>query len=127
MRLMILALALMVFSPAAQSQKKKSDVQVLECKPRRSEDKIVTDVRLRVTSEKTLKGLVLVFHFLDSGGNPIVDAKTSVSDDSLDPGEEPSVRASAPSPPGAIKCKLQAFDGDERELRIVNPGPFTIE
>jgi hypothetical protein len=31
------------------------------------------------------------------------------------------------SPRGAVRYRLRAFDGADRELRVGNPGPFTIE
>jgi hypothetical protein len=127
MRFLALLVAAFALCSVGESQKKKTDVQVLECKARRAEDKIMIDGRVRVTAEKPLKGLVLAFDFLDSAGSPLATEKADVSEETLNPGDEPSIHASTYSPPGAIKYKIEAFDGNERELRVGNPGPFAIE
>jgi hypothetical protein len=126
MKSLWVVLAVLALCSAGLSQK-KTDVQVLESKARRSEDKVRIDARIKVTSEKPLKGLVLVFNFLDADGHALTTEKAGVEDDSLAPGDETGVHAEAFNPPGAIKYKIQAFAGGERELRIGNSGPFIIE
>ncbi|SPE25633.1 conserved exported hypothetical protein [Candidatus Sulfopaludibacter sp. SbA3] len=114
---------------ADQSQKTKKlpDVQVLEAKARRIEDKVSVDGKVRVNSEKPLRGLVLVFDFLDHDNSILTSEKDQVSEDALASGDTPAFHAETLNPPGSIKFKLRAFDGSEKELRIGNGGPFIIE
>jgi len=48
---------------AQQKQKKPPDVEILETKAVRDNGKISVDGRVKVTAEKALRGLVLVFDF----------------------------------------------------------------
>ena len=50
-----------------------------------------------------------------------------MDDDVLARGEETTFHAVTMNPPGSIRYRLRAFDGADRELRIGNSGPFTIE
>jgi|SRR5271157_5288896 len=127
MRCLCLLLALLVVAASAQKPKKAHDVEVLELKSRRSEDKIALDGKVRVTGQKPLKGLVLAFDFLSDSGDVLTTQKTEVSDETLQRDDEPSFHVETNNPPGAIKYKIRAFDTGERELRTGNAGPFIIE
>lgn len=112
---------------SAQKAKKAPDVEIIEAKSRRTEEKIAFDGKVRVTAEKPLKGLVLEFAFLSNSGDALTTQKIEVSDDTLDKGDETAFHAETNNPPGAIKYTIRAFDRNERELRTGNPGPFVIE
>ena len=129
MKVFCLVIAIVaVASPVmAQKQKKPPDIQVIEAKARRGEDKIALDGKVRVTGEKTLKGLVLAFDFLSASGEVLTTQKEEISDEALKPGDEPAFHAETLNPPGAIKFRIRAFDTAERELREADAGPFIIE
>jgi hypothetical protein len=114
---------------ADQSQKGKKlpDVQVLEAKVRRVEEKVSVDGKVKITSDKPLHGLVLVFDFLDHDNNVLTSQHDEISDELLKNGETPSFHSETLNPPGSIKLKIRAFDGGEKDLRIGNSGPFIIE
>jgi hypothetical protein len=103
-------------------------VQVLEARARRVEEgKVAVDGRVKVTSEKPLKGLVIVFDFLSTEGETLTSQKVQVEEDVLARGEESSFHAATLNPPGSVRFRLRAFDTADRELRVANAGPFTIE
>jgi hypothetical protein len=111
----------------SQKGKKPADVQVVEAKAHRIEEKVSVDGKVKITSEKPLRGLVLAFDFLDHGNAVLTTEKDQVSDENLAPGESPAFHSETLNPPGSIKFKIRAFDRAEKELRIANPGPFIIE
>lgn len=129
MKVRSLILCLMVaFLAVAALAAKKSDVEVLDVKCRRGEQKVAVDGRLRVTAEKPLRGLVLEFAFLSDSGDVLSTAKTEVTDETLQKDDEESFHAEALNPPGAIQYKIRALSSaGERELRVANAGPFFIE
>jgi hypothetical protein len=127
MKYVCLALVALALGASAQKPKKAPDVEVLEAKSRRTEDKIALDGKLRVTGDKPLKGLVLEFAFLSSSGDVLTTQKTEISDETLNKNDEPDFHVETNNPPGAIKYKIRAFDGADRELRTGNIGPFVIE
>jgi hypothetical protein len=127
MKFLCLASLLLCLCPLAPAQK-RGDVQIVEVKARRVEEgRISVDGRVRITADKPVKGLVLVFDFISTDGDPLTSQKVEVDDDVLKRGEESAFHAATNNPPGAIRFRLRAFDGADRELRVGNPGPFIIE
>jgi len=120
------ALLLCLFTLAAAQR--RPEVQVLEARARRVEEgKIAVDGRVKVTGEKPVKGLVIVFDFLSTEGETLTSQKIQVEDDVLDRGEESSFHAATLNPPGSVRFRLRAYDSADRELRLGNSGPYTIE
>lgn len=110
-----------------QKGKKPPDVQILEAKARRVEDKVSVDGKVKAAGEKPIHGLVLAFDFLDHDNAVLTTEKDEISDDAVNPGDSPAFHAETFNPPGSIKFKIRAFDSGDKELRIANPGPFIIE
>lgn len=124
MKLVALILCLCAFAAA----QRRPDVQVLEVKARRVEEgRIAVDGRVKVTGGKPVKGLVIVFDFLSTEGETLTSQKIAVDDEELDRGEESTFHAATMNPPGAVRFQLRAFDSADRQLRLGNAGPFTIE
>jgi hypothetical protein len=124
--LCVLSLAA-VAADQGQKGRKAPDVQVIEAKARRIEDKVSVDGKIKITAEKPIRGLVLAFDFLDHDNTILTTEKDEVSEDAVNTGETPSFHAETLNPPGSIKFKMRAFDTSDKELRISNAGPFIIE
>ncbi|MBZ5724907.1 MAG: hypothetical protein LAP87_07910 [Acidobacteriia bacterium] len=122
-----LSVALCASAAYQKDHKKPPDVQILEAKVRRIEQKITLDGRLRATGEKPVQGLVIFFDFLSAEGQPLTSQRTGIDEEVLASGEEAAFHAETAAPPGAVKCRIRAFDEHERELRVANSGPFIIE
>lgn len=131
MRVLAAAVLLAVCMGAApqtkESRKKPPDIQMVETTVRRSGENFTLDGRVHITSEKALRGLVVVFDFFGPEGSVIATQKAEVSEDDLEPGKEASYQALAQASPRAVRYKLRAFDLNEKELRVANAGPFAIE
>jgi hypothetical protein len=129
MRVMICALlaAFCLCSGAQDKKKKPPDVQVVETKCRREEGKFNLDGRVRVTAEKPLRGLVVVFDFISPEHAVISSEKTAVDEGTMKSGQEGSYHVETRDNARAVQYKIRAFDMGERELRVANDGPFVIE
>jgi|SRR5579863_2516291 len=112
---------------AAVFAAKPPDVQVVEAKCHRTEDKVTLDGKVKITGEKPLKGLVLEFVFLSDSAQVLTTQKTEVSDETIRKDEEESFHVEAYNTPGSIRYKIRAYDSADKELRIGNDGPFIIE
>jgi len=120
------AASLLLLACAMALAQKGRDVEVLEAKARRVEEgRLSIDGRVR--AGKPLKGLTLTFDFLTSDGELLSSQKTAVEDDALKRGDESSFHAETENPPGSVRFKIRAFDGDGRQLRVGNDGPFVID
>jgi hypothetical protein len=129
MRVFAAILALLAFSSSASSQRKPKppEVQVVETAARRSEGKILLDGRVRITAEKPVRGLVVVFDFLSPEKGVLTSEKATLEEEPLAQGEERAYHSETAEPPRAVRYQIRAFDHAEKELRVGNSGPFSIE
>jgi len=129
-RRLLLVLLLAVAVSGADKRKKQPkppDLQVMEATAQRTEDRIVLDGRIRNSGEKPVMGLVLLFDFLAPGRSVITTQKSSVEEETLEPGSDAVFRVQLNDPVRAVEFQLSAVDKDGRDLRVANAGPFPIE
>ena len=126
--LTILSLFLAVFAAAAQQKgKKPADVQILETKAVRDGAKIKVDGKVRVTGEKSLHGLVIVFDFRSPEKEVVTSQKAVIDEETMETGREGVFRSEMADSARAVRYTLRAFDMHEKELRVANPGPYPVE
>jgi len=128
MKVLVLAVAafsLFAFPP--QKQKKPPDVEIVETKAVRDNGKISVDGRVKVTAEKALRGLVIVFDFRSPEKEVVTAQKTVIDDTIMEPGKEGAFHNELRDPVRAVNYTVRAFDGHEKELRVANPGPYVVE
>ena len=117
--------SLLAYSP--QKAKKPADVQVTEIKVARDAGKISVDGKVKVTGEKPLRGIVLVFDFRSPEKEVVTSQKTVISDETREPDYEGVFHNEMVDAPRAVNVTVRAFDIHEKELRIAGPGPYIIE
>jgi hypothetical protein len=126
--LTILALCVALFAANAQQKgKKPADVQILDTKAVREAGKISVDGKVRVTGEKPLHGLVIVFDFRSPEKEVVTSQKTTIEEDNMEPGKDGVFHAEMVDAVRAVAYTIRAFDGHEKELRVANPGPYIVE
>ena len=126
--LTILSLFLALFAAAAQQKgKKPADVQILETKAVRDGAKIKVDGKVRVTGEKALHGLVIVFDFRSPEKEVVTSQKAVIDEETMETGREGVFRSEMADSARAVRYTLRAFDMHEKELRVANPGPYPVE
>ena len=128
MKVTVIAFALVaVVALAQQKSKKPADVRVVETTARREESRITLDGKVRVTGEKPLRGLVIVFDFRSPEREVVTAQKTTVDEDTLENGREGTYHVEMADAARAVSYTVRAFDAHEKELRVENVGPFPIE
>ena len=126
--LTILSLFLALFAATAQQKgKKPADVQILETKAVRDGAKIKVDGKVRVTGEKPLHGLVIVFDFRSPEKEVVTSQKAVIDEETMETGREGVFRSEMADSARAVRYTLRAFDMHEKELRVANPGPYPVE
>jgi hypothetical protein len=111
---------------APQKSRKPPDVQIVDTHAVRG-GRIAVDGKTKVTAEKALKGLVIVFDFRSPEKEVVTSQKTVVHEDTAAPGVEGSYHAEMQDDVRAVNYTIRAFDLHEKELRVANPGPYVIE
>ena len=129
MRFFLLAAVILSLCASATGQRKKkpADVEVIETKARRVDDRITLDGRVRFTGERPAHGLVIVFDFLSAEQAIVTTQKTQVADDVVRAGREASYQTVLVDPVRAVSYQVRAVDAADRDLRVANPGPYPIE
>jgi len=128
MRIWAIAFALVAaLAVAQQKPKKPADVRVLETKARREESRITVDGKVRVTAEKPIRGLVIVFDFRSPEREVVTAQNTTVDEELLENGREGSYHVEMADAARAVTYTIRAFDIHEKELRVENTGPFPVE
>ncbi len=115
---------------AEQKSKQKPKPAVLEIKDLKVslEGKTVNlDGTLHNAGERAIEKLVLSFHFFDTEHQPVSTLKLEIDDETIDPGEDSEIHASANEPARAVSLEVTAADRGERDLKVVRPGPYPIE
>ena len=126
--LTIAALCFALFAASAQQKgKKPADVQILDTKAVRDAGKISVDGKVRVTGEKPLHGLVIVFDFRSPEKEVVTSQKAVIDEDTMETGREGVFRSEMADSARAVRYTLRAFDTHEKELRVANPGPYPVE
>ncbi len=124
----IAVLLVTLFAATAQQKPKKpADVQILESKAVREPTRITVDGRVRVTGDKSLHGLVIVFDFRSPEKEVVTTQKAVITEDTVGPGYEGAYHSDMADAARAVHYTIRAFDMHEKELKIVNTGPFPIE
>ena len=126
--LTILSLCLALFSANAQQKARKpADVQILETKAVRGVTNITVDGKVRVTGEKALRGLVIVFDFRSPEKEVVTSQKAVIDENTMETGREGVFHSEMADSARAVRYTLRAFDTHEKELRVANPGPYPVE
>jgi hypothetical protein len=128
MRLVAVVLAacsLVAFAP--QKAKRPADVQMVETKAVRDAGKISMDGKVKVTAERPLRGLIIVFDFRSPEKEVVTAKKTVIAEDTMEAGREGVFHNEMVDAPRAVHYTVRAFDAHEKELRVANPGPYVIE
>jgi hypothetical protein len=126
-----LACAAMLLAIGAEgADKKKSKHAVAEMRDLKVTlhgTEINVDGTVHNAGERTIERLTLWFHFFDTEHKPVTTLKLDVDDETLDPDEDAEIHAAANEPPRAVSMEVTAADRGERDLKVVNPGPYRIE
>jgi hypothetical protein len=89
--------------------------------------KITVDGKVRVTGEKPLRGLVIVFDFRSPEKEVVTSQKAVIDEDTLETGREGVFHSEMADSARAVRYTVRAFDNHDRELRVANPGPYPVE
>ena len=119
--------ALLFLALFAAMAQKKADVQILETKAVREGAKISVDGKVRVTGEKPLRGLVIVFDFRSPEKEVVTSQKAVIDEDTLETGREGVFHSEMADSARAVRYTVRTFDNHDRELRVANPGPYPVE
>lgn len=126
-RMRVLTAALLFLGTFAAVAQKKADVQVLESKAVREIGKITMDGKVKVSGDKTLKGLVIVFDFRSAEKEVVTSQRAVIDEGTMEPGREGVFHSEMADSARAVRYTVRAFDMHEKELRVANPGPYPIE
>jgi hypothetical protein len=118
-----------LLSPGADKKQKTKPavVQLRDLKVTLEGTKINIDGVVHNSGERVIEKLVLSFHFFDTEHQPVNTLKLEIDDETIDPGDDAEIHAAANEPPRAVSMEVTAADRGEKDLKVVNRGPYPIE
>lgn len=126
--LLVLVAAIAVCASGAEKKKKLPELEILDLKVHRLDGKVTIDGRVRNTGEKKLQGVIVIFDFLATGNAVITTQKTTLDEETLDPGGEAAFRGELIDPVRAVECRINtAEDKGGRDLRLAKSVKVPIE
>jgi hypothetical protein len=127
----VLLLALATLSTAADRKRnqplKPAEIEIVDVTAQRGEGRVSLDGRVKNAGERPASGVVLIFDFLAPGRQVVTSKRGALEAERLGPGETAEFHAYVPAPPRAVEIRIQAEEGNGRELKVVKPGPYVIE
>ncbi|MBC7924680.1 MAG: hypothetical protein H7039_03400 [Bryobacteraceae bacterium] len=84
------------------------------------------DGRIRNVSDRTFRRLIVYYEVLDSDKKVLTRQQGSLDEAELEPGKEAAFSAQMQSHARAVYYRFEVTDGNGRELRGVNTGPFPL-
>ena len=124
---MLLVLASLLSPQDKKRKPKPAEVQVLSASAHRMQGTIVLDGKVKNAGERPVEKLILLFDFMAAGRQVITTQKGPAESERLDPGQETEFRLEMNDAVRAVEFRIQAEDGDGRELTVRKNGPFPIE
>jgi len=106
---------------------KPPEILILEITCHRDNGDVTVDGKLKADGERTLKDVQLIVDFHGTGKQLLESKRGPVDSERLDPGDETEFHLRVADPIRAVGFTLRAEEGDGRDLRIENSGPFPIE
>ena len=123
----LLALAILL---CAEDKKRKPskdpEIELIEATCQRSGGRVLLDGRIRNTSDRPLRKIVLTFRFMAPGSQVIASKNGPLDQMLLEPGDEAEFHMQVPSPARAVSFDV-SVEASGRELRLDRSGPFPIE
>jgi hypothetical protein len=127
----VLLLALATLSTAGDRKRnqplKPAEIEIVEVTVQRGEERVSLDGRVKNSGDRPAAGVVLIFDFFAPGRQPVTSKRGALEAETLGPGETAEFHAYVPAPPRAVEIRIQAEEGNGRELKVVKPGPYAIE
>lgn len=124
---LLLAVVPMAFPAKKPPQPKPPMIQVLEASAHREQDQLNIDGKLKNTGERPAPDLVVIVDVLDSDKQPLITKKGSSDPETIEAGQPGEFHAQMPLPPRAVYIRLSFEEGNTRDIKAANTGPFAIE
>ena len=106
---------------------KPASLEVSGTTAHRDQGLLLIDSRMKNVGERAAEDLVVIVDVLDSDKRAITTQKGSSEPESLGAGEEAEFHAQMRLPPRAVYIRLSFEDGEGRDIKASNTGPFPID
>lgn len=93
----------------------------------RSANRVNIDGTIRNTGSSVIEKPRIVFYFISPDKKVVATRSAPVEVERLEPGEDAAIMLETGFPARASEVRLEAFDGNERYIKLTNAGPYPIE
>lgn len=117
----------MLFGQKKKSDRSQPEIELMNVRAAVESGRVEIDGRVKNTSEKPVRKLVIFFEMLDSDRRVLTRQQGAIEELVLEPGSEAAFSGQITWHARAVAYRLSFEDGSARELRGLNTGPFAIE
>jgi hypothetical protein len=125
------AMALPALCPAASAQanrrRSRSDIEIVRLSTRRQQGVITYEGVLKLTADRRIPGLRLIFEFFATTKALLSMQKIVIEEGSLEPGEGHRFEVQGDDVPRAVSFRVSAEQVNGLELRLAGAGPYPLD
>ena len=93
----------------------------------RSVSRVHIDGLVRNTGASSIEKPLIVFYFVSPDKKVVATRTAPLEVKRLEPGDDAQILLETGYPARASEIRMEAFDGNERFIKMTNPGPYAIE
>jgi len=127
MAVVVVCCALSATAADKKQKPKPAVVEIQGLKVTLDGNKVNIDGTVHNAGERVIEKLVLSFHFYTTDHQPLTTLKLEFDEEAIDPGDDSEIHAAAFEPPRAVSMEITAADHGEKDLKVINAGPYRIE
>ena len=121
-------LAAAVLAPAQEKRRAPiAELEMAEFRVERSVSRVHIDGTVRNTGASSIDKPLIVFHFVSPDNKVVATRNAPVEVKRLEPGDDARIMLETAYPARASEVRLEAYDGRERYIKLINAGPHPIE
>jgi hypothetical protein len=104
-----------------------AELEMADFTAQRSVSRVHLDGTVRNTGASAIEKPLIVFYFVSPDKKVVATRSAPVEVKRLEPGEDARLMLETGYPARASEIRLEAFDGNERYIKLTNAGPYPIE
>jgi len=126
--LALIALASLFLCLGQEKRKQKpAQLEMIEFKAIRDQNKILIDGKVRNTGDLAAKDVILFFQFVSPDKKVVATRQADLEPREIEPGEDADFLLETPFPARAVFIRMETYDRQERWINLAKSGPYPIE
>lgn len=123
----LLTLSALILSGQDRKRAPGAELEMSGFVAQRSVSRVNIDGTVRNTGATAINKALIVFYFVSPDNKVVATRSAPVEMKRLEPGDDSRLMLETSYPARASEVRLEAYDGNERFIKLTNAGPYPIE